>query len=150
MVKDVSVWMDIHELTDFAKDQPLIQYQMLLLIVNPIQWLSTESAFAIQGLHLLTKYALSAQVAQHVEQTAKIMALDSVFVIQDFINSTTIVFQVLPVLPQVQEMSKENVFVMQAWTNTVIIAQNVLSEPFMTTLQKNAFSFVDKIQIMIL
>jgi len=32
----------------------------------------------------------------------------------------------------------------------VIIAQNVLSEPFMTTLQKNAFSFVDKIQIMIL
>lgn len=109
-----------------------------------------EHVSVILDLILWTESVSQPQVVQHVVQTAKITVLDSVFVMQDFTSLAIIVFKVQPVLPQVQEMPKENAFVIQVWINMKIIVQNVLSEPFTTTLQKNVFSFVDKIQITML
>lgn len=150
MAKDAFVWMDMQELMVFVKQletmeiqetQQIIQLNHLLLVL-PIQSWPMEIVFVILGSQKLMAFASN---QANVEPIVTTMVWAFVFVTLDSIKQLTeVVWLEQHAHHQVQETTKEIVFVMQVWPNTEIIALNVHLEPFSTMLLKNVFMYVDK------
>lgn len=87
----------------------------------------------------------------NVEPTVTTTVWASVFVIQDSTKQLTeAVWPELHVHHQVQETTKENVFVMQDWPNMETIVLNAHLEPSSTMLLKSVFMSVEKTLLTIL
>lgn len=150
MVKDVFVWMDMQELMVSAKPldlQQIIQLNQSLWLAPPIQSWLMVNVFVTVVILWSTVFASN---QANVDQTVTIMVWDSVFVAQDSTKQLTeVVWPEQHVHHQVQEMTKENVFVMLVWPSMETIVLNAHLEPSLTMLHKNVFMSVDKILLII-